>query len=1254
MSNVVEILVKAKDLSGPALARSQAEMARLQATAARQSAAAAAASDRTRAKQLEGDRLAAAERASVARRSAGQITAAQRAAEREQIAGARAANRQQIAAARTAEREQVAAARRASAQVAAAQRESAASAQATAGVMKKAMAGAAIAVGVIGFESIKMASKFDSSMTLLQTQAGVAESKMGGLKKGVLALAGKVGQDPDSLAESLFHVESNFESMGISSKKALALTETAAKGATTGHADLVDVTNALTAAVASNIPGVENLDQAMGVLNATVGVGDMKMQDLASAFSSGMVATVKGFGLSITDVGAALAVFGDNNIRGSLAGNQLRMSVMALAKPVSTAHDALKKLGLTQTTLAKDMQKGGLKLALEDLTDRMKKAGIGSKEQGQIITDAFGRKAGAGLNVLLSQMDRVRSKYPALKEGADKFGKSWSDTQKTAAFQSKALKASLDAMMISLGEKLIPAALKVVMFLKGPFAHAVGPMASAAFKMMGQEGGVALTVLGKGLKLAAPLLKDLGAGFQAVGEYVAPFVKELGHAGEAIMDTLLPSKKLDGWKGPFTKIRDVMRENKGAVQEAARQFGTAVISMAEVTLTATPIIIKGFQIMATSVLDVIGTMVDGAATAFGDLPIIGDKFKNAATKFDRFKASVTNGLGDAAKASSNFAKDALPKLQRGELKLNISNWKDQIATAKKQMKSVPPEKKAALKARIDDLQAKVNAASKKLGEIDRKKAEAKVDANTSPFFHKLGSVKAARIPTKSGRIIANPDGFWAGVHNLVGRTLGTSYVDVRYRKVESSASPTFKAAGGPIRLAGGGPPDGGQIVGPGSGTSDSIPAMLSNGEYVVRASSVQKYGQHFLDAVNEGRLPKFAKGGKLTKAQKAAKAQAASEKEARHDASGDLTVSHFGHMAGYKNSEFHNALGKADGLGSLVSALNQWRGIIKKATHGAAENKLLKQLDATGKKLIGYEKAHEKVTKSLEKAKDKLNSLKDAASQLSASVKDGLISSANITKGATGGEGPVTLASVQAGMTVSRDKVTAFASALKQLQAKGFSKSIIQQVAEAGIDGGGLETAGALLQASSSQVSSINSVQGQISKAAGDAGKTTADAVYSKAIEDQTKAVEKLTKQQEKLAKSMEKLAKAMEKLIEKAFKKKATGGIVGAAATGGVRGGLTLVGEQEPELLDLPIGSRVISGPDTRRKLAAAQPWASMLSAPRRPAASAGQSLQPIIIHQTITLDGRVVARQMLDPFREEIRSRGGNVQKIIGQPGR
>jgi len=51
---------------------------------------------------------------------------------------------------------------------------------------------------------------------------------------------------------------------------------------------------------------------------------------------------------------------------------------------------------------------------------------------------------------------------------------------------------------------------------------------------------------------------------------------------------------------------------------------------------------------------------------------------------------------------------------------------------------------------------------------------------------------------------------------------------------------------------------GGVIRGAGTGTSDSIPALLSNGEYVIKAKSVQKYGTQTFDALNAG---KFANGG---------------------------------------------------------------------------------------------------------------------------------------------------------------------------------------------------------------------------------------------------------------------------------------------------------------------------------------------------------------------------------------------------------
>lgn len=53
---------------------------------------------------------------------------------------------------------------------------------------------------------------------------------------------------------------------------------------------------------------------------------------------------------------------------------------------------------------------------------------------------------------------------------------------------------------------------------------------------------------------------------------------------------------------------------------------------------------------------------------------------------------------------------------------------------------------------------------------------------------------------------------------------------------------------------------GGSISGPGTGTSDSIPAMLSNGEFVVNAKQATKFAP-LLSAINSGGFKGFAEGG---------------------------------------------------------------------------------------------------------------------------------------------------------------------------------------------------------------------------------------------------------------------------------------------------------------------------------------------------------------------------------------------------------
>ena len=92
---------------------------------------------------------------------------------------------------------------------------------------------------------------------------------------------------------------------------------------------------------------------------------------------------------------------------------------------------------------------------------------------------------------------------------------------------------------------------------------------------------------------------------------------------------------------------------------------------------------------------------------------------------------------------------------------------------------------------------------------------------------------------------------WFGDYDEVGEQTIKTLPDLF-----GSVSPSFTklAMGGPVKHY----KPGGNVKGPGTSTSDSIPAMLSNGEYVIKADSVNKYGAETFDALNAG---KFATGG---------------------------------------------------------------------------------------------------------------------------------------------------------------------------------------------------------------------------------------------------------------------------------------------------------------------------------------------------------------------------------------------------------
>lgn len=450
-----------------------------------------------------------------------------------------------------------------------------------------ALAGAAIAtIGVAaiaaGGLAIKMASDFEDSMTLLRTQAGASAKEVDYLRDRVIALGPAVGFGPKDLADALFHIES----VGFRGAAAMDVLRVGAEGAKVGHANLEDTVKALDSAMMNHLKDVHSSTDAMGLLNSTVGAGDMRMGDLAASMGTGILSSAKMFGLGLQDVGGALAEMTSLGSPAEESATRLRMTFALLGAPSSKAagllkdlgmsaqesgtrmnavQEALKKSGVSMTTLSEDMRQGGLIKAFQDLKDHMNAAGVSADEQAAIITKAFGGgKSGGTIIQMYQNIDLLREKTKAVGDGAHTFADAWAVTQQQFSFRWDQMRASVDAILIQWGNKLLPYASMLVGYL-GDKLPAAAKTFSTWFDVHGpQITGFFQHDLVPWVERATNLFKFFADHIQlvelAVGLLLARFIaiKTLG---------------MIEWVGGMTQAFVLMAEKAGGLQAVMAVLG---------------------------------------------------------------------------------------------------------------------------------------------------------------------------------------------------------------------------------------------------------------------------------------------------------------------------------------------------------------------------------------------------------------------------------------------------------------------------------------------------------------------------------------------------------------------------------------------------------------------------------------------------------------------------------------------------------
>jgi len=354
--------------------------------------------------------------------------------------------------------------------------------------------------------SVHMAAGFDQAMAMIHTQAGAADEDIKKLGNQVLSLSGTVGIGPEKLATGLYHVES----AGYRGKAAMDILASASKLAAIGQSDFEKTSQAVVGVMSSEIRGVKDAADAGALLNTTVGIGDMRMDQLAQSIATGILPKAKAAGLSFQDVGAALATLTDNVTPADEAATRLGMTFSMMSSTgTPKARKALEQVGMTSVQLANVIRSKGLYQALVDLQTHLDKtyppsqklklsldeqrkelgnykdsltasglsvaqqgpllekfkaklteSGSAAVQQSKAISDMFGGgKSSGAILTLMGEMDRFKTKteaYGTAASRAKQMQASWAEQQKQFSQQVKDLEAKFQVLQVRIGNFLIP------------------------------------------------------------------------------------------------------------------------------------------------------------------------------------------------------------------------------------------------------------------------------------------------------------------------------------------------------------------------------------------------------------------------------------------------------------------------------------------------------------------------------------------------------------------------------------------------------------------------------------------------------------------------------------------------------------------------------------------------------------------------------------------------------------------------------
>lgn len=358
-------------------------------------------------------------------------------------------------------------------------------------VSKAALLGIGVAAAAAAVHTVHMAADFETAMTRVRTGAGESQANMAMVGRGVLQMAGEVGQSTEQLTGGLYKVES----AGFHGADALTILKTSAQGAKVGAADLVTVADAVTTAMKDYSLQSSDATKVMNSLIATEANGKTTLEALAGSLAtvSPIAATAH---VGLNEVLGAMSTMTSLGTDAASAATYLKQTIGMLAKPTGSAAQEMKSLGLDSVEVSKNLGTNGLASTLTMLTDaiqskmgpagtvlieHLQKASANTTEFQKVLANippaqqtyvgALASMVGgtksmqAALELTGPHMQGFRDNVAKIDAQVKAGGNSvegWKEVQGTFNQKMAEAKGALQAIGIEIGQKLMPVATRLL------------------------------------------------------------------------------------------------------------------------------------------------------------------------------------------------------------------------------------------------------------------------------------------------------------------------------------------------------------------------------------------------------------------------------------------------------------------------------------------------------------------------------------------------------------------------------------------------------------------------------------------------------------------------------------------------------------------------------------------------------------------------------------------------------------------------